>query len=90
MDLQSQSKYKCLFSKTCLKRSLKNTSKYVFKTANRLMQVRKIAEVEHSVMLLACTKLLLVFNTFVFVLFLSFVAFLEWPLKTDFTLFELA
>ena len=41
------------------------------------MQVKNIA-VEHSAMLLTCTKLPPVFKTFVLSIF-------EWPLKTGFT-----
>ena len=57
------------YNKTCFKRPLKE-DKNVFKTHNRLMQVRSIAEcstpVEHSVLLLTCTKLPHGFKTFVF------------------------
>ena len=61
---------KHLYSKPCLKRSLKKKKrrpKLVFKTDYRLMQVKSIAECS------PCCHL-----SFFFVNF-------EWPLKTDFT-----
>ena len=51
------------FSKTCLKRSLKKTQTYVFKTNNRLIQVQSIAECS------TCTKLPPVFKTFILPIF---------------------
>ena len=57
----------------------KKTPKKVFKTNNRLMQVKSIAESRiHSAVLLTCIKLPHSFKTFVFSIF-------EWPLKTGFT-----
>ena len=59
----------------------KKTPKYVFKTDNRLMRVKSIAECSHSAILFTCTKLPPVFKTFVLPIF-------EWPLKTGFTVTE--
>ena len=60
----------------------KKTQKYVFKTDNRLMKVKGIAEcstpLEYSAVLLICTKLPHDFNTFVLSIF-------EWQLKAGFT-----
>ena len=54
-----------LYSKTCLKQALKRRPKYVFNTGNRLIQVKSIAEGEHSAMPSTCYKLPSVFKTFV-------------------------
>ena len=60
------------YSKTCLKRPLKINKTKVFKTDGSLIQV------EHSAILLTCTKRISVLKT-------KFWSFFEWPLQTGFT-----
>ena len=59
--------------------NLKRRLKYVFKTNYGLMQVKSIAEWEHSAILFTFIKLLFVIKIFV-------LSFLEWPLKTGLTI----
>ena len=66
------------YSKSCVKRPLSNRPKIGFQYINyRLMQVKSIAEWEHSAILLTCIKLPYVIKTFVMSIF-------EWPFHTGF------
>ena len=68
-----RSKYAVLYSKTCVKRLLSKNPKLV-----RLMQVKSIAEEEHSAILSIFIKLKFVIKVFVLSIF-------EWPFNTGFT-----
>ena len=70
-----------MYSKTCLKRSLKRRSKIGFQdrlSLNAGHQYCRMLQGEHSSILSTFIKLPFVFNTFVLSIF-------EWPLKTGFT-----
>ena len=71
------------YSKTRLKRPLKRRPKKVFKTYNRLMLVKSIAECsrgQHSAVLLTCIKIPNGFQAFVLSIF-------KWSFKTCFTVY---
>ena len=51
------------YSKTCLKRPLKNDKTKVLKTNSSLMKVESIALLEHSAILLTCIKRQSIFKT---------------------------
>ena len=72
-----QSNKICMFSKTCLKRSLKNRPNEGLKDKWLLNEGRKYCRMlplEHSAILLTCIKQLSVLKTYFGLLF-------EWPLK---------
>ena len=72
-----------VYSKTCLKRSLKKKIKIVFQNRLPLNAGQKYCRIlkrEHSAILSTFIKLPFVINIFVLSIF-------EWPLKTGFTVF---
>ena len=69
-----------IYSKTCLKRPLKRTTKNGFRDRSSLNAGQKYCRMlqrERSAMLLTCIKLPVAIKTFVLSIF-------EWPLKTGF------
>ena len=70
-----------LYSKTCLKQSLKKKTKIDFQdrlSLNAGQKYCRMLQAEHSALLLTFIKLPFVINIFVLSIF-------EWPLKTGFT-----
>ena len=72
----SHSEFSNEYSKTCVKRQLSKTQKFVFKNNYRLMQVKSIAECSKGI-LLTFIKLHIVIKTFILSIF-------EWPFYTGF------
>ena len=73
-----------MYSKTCLKRSLKKKTKIGFQDLlllNAGQQYCRMLQGEHSAILLTFSKLLFVFKTFVLFTF-------KWPLKAGFTVYQ--
>ena len=70
----------CMYSKTCVKRTLSKRPQLVFNANYRLMQVKSIAECSkgHSAILFTFIKLQFVIKIFELSIF-------KWPLKTGFT-----
>ena len=56
-----------MYSKTCLKRPLKNIQNEVLKTGGSLVQVESIAEQGHSAIILTCKMQLSVLKTYFWV-----------------------